>query len=271
MSLDHQKLGELVQLLEDYSELQEKRQKVQEQAEKIAQARARGKRAPSVPNNFSENLDADREMTPGQEQKSYDSSVDSDEDMDYTVPPPSIAESPNSNPPAPSEEALRRFATTVAYSSYSNFCGTSDETLVRHLFEDGLQNDSAVIFDPKKMIEINKTDHNIAYLWNELAEAAASPFVASMTEARRRIDPGLTTDDQIRRFGPAEILNDSLPIYWIVTLSQRGVIDWEGGCSLARAYRRVFEKFGVDDVHCLVFEYETDLSGEDSRKAFALE
>lgn len=176
----------------------------------------------------------------------------------------------DSAPSAPSEETLRRYATTVAYSSYSMLCGTSDRSLTHHLFENDLQKEPSSVLCPKKMIEIPRGEHNIAYLREQMAEGT-SVFAARMTEARRPFDPQVTTDDQVRRLGPANIPSEKLPVYWIVTLGQHGVVDWEEGCSLARAYRRVFEDFGADDVHCLVFEGEPGLSGSDDQKAYAME
>lgn len=129
----------------------------------------------------------------------------------------------------------------------SMLCGNSDRSLIRHLFGNNLQKKQSKILCPKKMVEIPQGGHNIAYLREQIAEGA-SLFAASMTEARRRVHPEVTTDDQVRRLGPANIAGDNLPVYWIVTFSQQGVVDWEDGCSLARAYRRVFE-FGADDVH----------------------
>lgn len=277
MSVDHQKLHKLLQ---SYEEIQAKRQRVKEFVEQsqLARSRARVKarRASSVSEDTPEGLDAERQISPSHE--CYNFSDDSGEDSVCPVPPPSIAESPSPIPVAPSEETLRQFATTVAYSSYSRLCGTSDDTLIRHLFGDELRKETAAILGPKKMVEIAQTDHNIAYLWTELAEGAASPFVASMTEARRQIDPKITTDDHVRRLGPAEILDDSLPIYWIVSFSQCpwGGLDWEGGCSLARAYHHVFEEFGAGDVHCLVFECEdyeseADLAAGYGKKVFVIE
>lgn len=266
MSFNHE---ELQKRLQSYQELQAKREKVQEQIDQIARARAQGRRAHSTSEDHSEDLGTGREISSSQE--GYDSSDDTGEDMGYTAPPPSIVETPRSGPAAPSEETLRRFATTVAYSSYSRLCGTSDDTLIRNLIDDELRKEPAAVLGPKKMIEIPQGEHNVAFLRQELAEGAASPFAASMAEVRRQIDPEVTIDHQVRRLGPAEILDDSLPIYWIVTFSKQGMLDWEGGCSLARVYHGVFKEYGAEDVHCLVLDHETDLSCEDRQKAFALE
>lgn len=273
MSVDHQKLQNKLQRLE---EKQAKRQKVKEfedQQNQLAQSRSRAQvaagRTRIVSEDIPEDINAQRQMFPSHE--SYDSPDDGGEYSVYPVPPPSATERPSPGPAAPTEETLKCFATTVAYSSYSRLCGTSDDSLIHHLFQGELRKESSAVFGPKKMIEIPHGRHNITFLRKELAEGATSPFVTSMVEARRRVDPEVTTDDHVRRLGPAEILDDSLPIYWIVTFSQRGAIDWEGGCTLARAYRRVFEEFGTDEVHCLVFEYEEDVSGEGGQKAFALE
>lgn len=102
-------------------------------------------------------------------------------------------------------------------------------------------------------------------------EANKNALPAFTILRRRRVHPEVTTDDQVRRLGPANIPGDNLPVYWIVIFSQQGVVDWEDGCSLARAYRRVFEDFGADDVHCLVFESETSTSDHGLQKAYAME
>lgn len=265
MPVDCQQLQELLQC---EKEIQAKRQKYQQQVEeqrnRLAGARAEARQAPSM----FQHIDADRETSPSQE--SSESSSITSQDSFCPVPPPSVAEDPSSAPAAPSEEILRRFAKTVAYSSYSRLCGTSDHSLIYHLFENDLQKKPSSILDPKKMVEIPRTGHNIAFLRQEMNEGT-SLFAARMAEARRQTHPEVTTDDQVRRLGPANIPGDSLPIYWIVTLSEQGVVDWEGGCSLARAYRRVFEDFGAEDVHCLVFESEHSFSGVDGEKAYAIE
>lgn len=270
MSVDHQQLQKLLQ---SYEEIQAKRQRVKEFVEQsqLARSRARVKarRASSVSEDTPEGLDAERQISPSHE--SHNFSDDSGEDSVCPVPPPSIAESPSPIPVAPSEETLRRFATTVAYSSYSRLCGTSDDTLIRHLFGDELRKEATAILGPKKMAEIPQGGHNIAYLWNELAEGADTPFVTSMAEARRPFDPQVTTDDHVRRLGPAEILDDSLPICWVVTFSQQGAVDWEAGCALARAYHRVFEEFGAEDVHCLVFERGLGSLSGDTGESYSIE
>lgn len=203
----------------------------------------------------------------------------SDQQDSLNSPAPSIDENDRDNdrdydrdsaPSEPSEETLRRYAMTVAYSSYSMLCGTSDRSLTHHLFENDLQKEPSSILCPKKTIEISRGEHNIAYLCEQIAEST-SLFAARMVEARRRFNPEVTTNDQVRRLGPANIPGEKLPVYWIVTLGQHGLVDWEEGCSLARAYRRVFEDFGAEDVHCLVFEGEPGLSGGDEQKAYAME
>lgn len=271
MSVDHHQLQELLQR---YKEIQAKRQKyrqqVQEQRNRLASARAETRRSRSVSQDVPEDLDADCDMSPSQE--SYDSSYDSDQDSFHPVPPPSIAEAPSSAPAAPSEEILKHFATTVAYSTYSRLCGTSDGSLIHHLFETDpqMEKEPSAILGPKKMVEVPRTGHNIAFLREETTDGT-SLFAARMAEARRQTHPEVTTDDQVRRLGPANIPEDGLPIYWIVAFNQQGVVDWEGGCSLARAYRRVFEDFGAEDVHCLVFEREMAPSSGDAQKTYTME
>lgn len=245
------------------------KQQVRELRDELTAARAEIKNLGSVPQASPENLSADEDEVLFVSQESHDSSPDSDQDSLYGAAP-SIQRGRNSAPAAPSEDTLRRYATTIAYSSYSMLCGTSDRSLVHHLFETDLKKEPSSILCPKKMVEIPRGGHNIAYLREQIAEGA-SLFAARMTEARHRVHPEVTTDDQVRRLGPANITGDSLPVYWIVTLSQRDVLDWEDGCSLARAYRRVFEDFGAEDVHCLVFESETGHSGDDDQKAYAME
>ncbi|KAK7721260.1 hypothetical protein SLS64_001556 [Diaporthe eres] len=249
--------------------VQKYQKQVAELRDELTAARAEIKNLRSVPQAFPENLaEGDDEILfVGRE--SRDSSPDRDQDSLYGAAP-SIHDGRDSPPAAPSEETLKRYATTIAYSSYRMLCGTSDRSLTHHLFENDLQKEPSSILCPKKMVEIPRGGHNIAYLRGQIAEGA-SLFAARMTEARRQVHPEVTTDDQVRRVGPANIPDDDLPVYWIVTLSQRGVLDWEDGYSLARAYRRVFEDFGAEDVHCFVFESETGLSDHDSQKAYAME
>lgn len=145
-------------------------------------------------------------------------------------------------------------------------CGTSDPALIHLLLEHELQKEPSSILSPKKMIEVPPGGLNIDYLYEHIAEGA-SLFGRSVAEPT----PKVTTDNQVRRLGPANISRDSLPVYWIVTVSRPRVVDWEAGCSLARAYRRVFEDFGAEDVHCLVFEFEPSILGDNGQKTFALE
>lgn len=248
--------------------VQKYQQQVDQLRDELTAARAEIKELRSVPQTFPEELATDDEAM-FVSRESHDSSSDGDQDSLYDAAP-SIERGRDSALAAPSEETLRRYATTIAYSSYSMLCGTSDRSLIHHLFESDLQKKPSSVLCPKKMIEIPRGGHNIAYLREQIAKGA-SLFAARMTEARRQVHPEVTTDDQVRRLGPANIPGDNLPTYWIVTLSQRGVMDWEDGCSLARAYRRVFEDFGAEDVHCLVFESETNPSGGDDQKAYAME
>lgn len=263
------------ELLQDKKNIKARKKNYRKQLEKfrkeLSTARAKTKKARSVSRDITEDLNKDREESPFYE--SHDDSSDSSEDSfcaPTSVGTPSITENPGAPPAVPSEETLRRFATTVAYSSYRRLCGTSDRSLVYQLFENDLQKEPSNILDPKKMVEVPLTGHKIACLREEISEGT-SLFAARMIEARRRVDPEVTTDDQVRRLGPANVPDDSLPIYWIVTFSQQGVVDWEEGCSLARAYRRVFEDFGAEDVHCLVFESEHDISGVNGQQAYAME
>ncbi|KAG6366087.1 hypothetical protein INS49_000263 [Diaporthe citri] len=247
--------------------VQKYQQQVQELRDELTAARAEIKNLRTVPQAFPENLAADDDEPLFVSRESHDSSSDSDQDSLYEAAP-CIPQGRQSAPTAPSEETLRCYATTIAYSSYSMLCGTSDRSLIHRLFEADLQKEPSGILCPKKMVEIPRGGHNIAYLREQIAEGA-SLFAARMTEARRGVHPEVTTDDHVRRIGPANIPGDNLPVYWIVTLSQQGVVDWEDGCSLARAYRRVFEDFGAEDVHCLVFE--SGPSGGDDQKAYAME
>lgn len=263
------------ELLQDKKNIKARKQNYRKQLEKFHEeqstARAKTRQARSVSRDVTEDINTDREGSPVHE--SHD---DSDNSSEYSVCVPttvgtaSITENSGALPAVPSEETLRRFATTVAYSSYRRLCGTSDRSLIYELFENDLRKEPTNILDPKKMVEVPRTEHKIACLREEMAEVA-STFAARMIEARRRVDPEVTTDDQVRRLGPANVPDDSLPIYWIVTFSQEGVVDWEEGCSFARAYRRVFEDFGAEDVHCLVFESEQSVSGIDGQKAYAME
>ncbi|KAI7782449.1 hypothetical protein LA080_013448 [Diaporthe eres] len=248
---------------------QKYQQQIDDLRDELTAARAEIKNLRRVPQAFPENLAEEDDEILFVSRESHDSSSGSDQDSLYGAAP-SIHDGRDSPPAAPSNETLKRYATTIAYSSYNMLCGTSDRSLTHHLFENDLQKETSSILCPKKMVEIPRGGHNIAYLREQIAEGA-SLFAASMTEARRRVHPEVTTDDQVRRLGPANIPGDNLPIYWIVTLSQRGVLDWEDGCSLARAYRRVFEDFGAEDVHCLVFESETSPSVGDDQKAYAME
>lgn len=272
---DHQQQ----ELLERRKEIEAKRQNYQNQVKvlhELSVARARTRQRRSVSQDIPENLDTAREVSTSQESHDYSSNSGQDSfhdpasDITPSVGTPSIAGDPGAPPAVPSEETLKRFATTVAYSSYSRLCGTSDRSLVYQLFENDLQKEPSNVLDPKKMVEVPRTGHKIACLREEIAEGA-SLFATRMIEARRRVDPEVTTDDQVRRLGPANFPGDSLPVYWIVTFGQQGVVDWEEGCSLARAYRRVFEDFGAEDVHCLVFESEHSVSGVDGQKAYAME
>lgn len=249
--------------------VQKYQQQVDELRYELTAARAEIKNLRSVPQAFPENLTADEDEVLFVSQEIHDSSPDSDQDSLYGAAP-ATQRGRDSAPTTPSEDILRRYATTIAYSSYSMLRGTSDRSLIHHLFETDLRKEPSSILCPKKMVEVPRGGHNIAYLREQIAEGA-SLFAARMTEARHRVHPEVTTDDQVRRLGPANIPGDSLPVYWIVTLSQRDVLDWEDGCSLARAYRRVFEDFGAEDVHCLVFESETGHSGDDDQKAYAME
>jgi hypothetical protein len=263
---------QLHNLLQRYQEIQAKREKYQQQVEeqrrRLAGARASIRQACSASQAILDDLDANLGVLATQE--SYESSSDSGHDPICPAPPPSVAEDPISTPVAPSKEVLVRFATTVAYSSYSRLCGTSDDCLIDQLVENDPKDPSAIL-GPKKMIEIPQAGHNIVFLRREVAAGAPSLFATSMIQARRRVCPEVGTDDQIRRLGPADLPEHCLPIYWIITFSQNGVLDWQGGCDLARAYRRVFEDFGVDDVHCLVFECEADFSSRHAQKAYAME
>lgn len=252
--------------------VQRYREVVQQLRKELTAARAEIADLRSATRDLPGHLITDRDTSLGQEdQLGRVSFPECDQQDSLNSPAPSIDENDrDSAPSAPSEETLRRYATTVAYSSYSMLCGTSDRSLTYHLFENDLQKEPSSVLCPKKMIEIPRGGHNIAYLREQIAEGT-SLFAARMVEARRRFDPQVTTDDQVRRLGPANIPSEKLPVYWIVTLGQQGVMDWEEGCSLARAYRRVFEDFGAEDVHCLVFEGEPGLSGSDDQKAYAME
>ncbi|KAL1859483.1 hypothetical protein Daus18300_009628 [Diaporthe australafricana] len=187
-------------------------------------------------------------------QESNDSSSESDEEMMCSVAP-STEHDQGRGPTAqaPSEETLRCYATTVAYSTYSKLCGTSDHALIQLLVDHDLQKEPPKSLSPKKMIDISRTGHNIAYLREQIANSS-SLFAARMIQARSLSHPEVTTDDQVRRLGPANVPTESLQIYWIVNFSHHGMVSWEDGCRLADAYRRVFEDFGAEDVHCLVFE-----------------
>lgn len=253
--------------------VQRYREVVQQLRKELTAARAEIADLRSATRHLPGHLITDRDTSMGHDDLENHGSFPNDQQDSLNSPAPSIHEDDrdydrDSAPPAPSEETLRRYATTVAYSSYSMLCGTSDRSLTYHLFENDLQKEPSSVLCPKKMIEIPRGGHNIAYLREQIAEGT-SLFAARMVEARRRFNPEVTTDDQVRRLGPANISGEKLPVYWIVTLGQQGVVDWEEGCSLARAYRRVFEDFCAEDVHCLVFE--GGISGDDGHKAYAME
>ncbi|KAJ0114684.1 hypothetical protein J7T55_004928 [Diaporthe amygdali] len=243
-------------------------QKIDGLRDELADARAeiRDLRILSFPKTFQNNLAAVHETSMSQE--SNDSSSERDQNLLRGVAP-SIDQDHDSDSPTPSEETLRRYATTIAYSTYSTLCGTSDHELIQLLVENDLQ-EPHISLGPKKMIDISRTEHNIAYLRENIGEGS-SLFAARMIQARGLIYPEVTTNDQVRRLGPANVPEEKLPIYWIVTFSNHGVVTWEEGCRLAGAYRRVFEEFGVDDVHCLVFESETSLPGTEFQTAYTME
>lgn len=271
MSGDDQQQQELFQDFKDFRAnieapiVRKYQQQIDDLRDELAAARAEIKNLRTGSQAAHRNLDADYEVSPSQ--GIYDSSSGNEEDSLYEASPSMDCDSA---PWAPSEDTLRCYATTIAYSQYSMLCGTSDPTLIHRLFEHELQKEPSSILCPKKMVEVPPGGHNVAYLHQQIVEGA-SLFAARMIEARRRVHPEVTTDDQVRRLGPANIAGDSLPVYWIVTFSRPGIVDWEEGCSLARAYRRVFEDFGADDVHCLVFESDPSLLGDDGQKAYFMQ
>lgn len=203
-------------------------------------------------------------------QESHDTSSDSDQDMCVVAPSAERDQDEDPAVPAPSEETLRRYATTVAYSTYSMLCGTSDHALIQLLVEHDLQNKSPKSLSPKKMIDISRTGHNITYLREQIANSS-SLFATRMIQARSLVHPEVTTDDQVRRLGPAKVPGENLPIYWIVNFSHHGVVSWEEGCRLADAYQRVFEEFDAEDVHCLVFESGPGLLDGEYQTAYSME
>lgn len=252
--------------------VREYQQRIDNLRDELADSRAeiRELRIRSFPKTSQNDLVEDHETSVSQESNNLYS--ESDQHQSHSVAP-SIDQDQDSGPLAPSEETLRRYATTIAYSTYSMLCGTSDPALIQLLIEeDYLQKEQHISLGPKKMIDISGTEHNIAHLREKIAEGS-SLFAARMIQSRGIIYPEITTNDQIRRLGPANIPAEELPVYWIVTLNNHGVVGWEEGCRLAGAYRRVFEEFGVNDVHCLVFESEVGLAhaGSECQTAYAME
>ncbi|KAK2614220.1 hypothetical protein N8I77_001066 [Diaporthe amygdali] len=265
------------QLFQDFkasieaSIMRQYQQKINDLRDELADARAEIKELRiRIFSKTSENTLIANHETP-LSQGSNDSSSESDHNQSCGVAP-STDQDQESDSPTSSEEALRRYATTIAYSTYSLLCGTSDPALVQLLVDNDLQKEPPISLGPKKMIDISGTEHNIAHLREKIAEGS-SLFAARMIQARGIIYPEITTNDQIRRLGPANIPGEELPVYWIVTLNNHGVVGWDEGCRLAGAYRRVFEEFGVNDIHCLVFESEVGLAhaGSECQTAYAME
>lgn len=99
--------------------LQEYQRQVEELRYELTAARAEIRNLRGVPQAFPQNFAADDDEALFVRRESHDSFSDSDQDSPYCTTP-SIHQGRKSAPAAPGEEALRRYATTIAYSSYKH-------------------------------------------------------------------------------------------------------------------------------------------------------